>query len=841
MRRFRNVQVGILLRNERGDGTRQALTMVSSGECWAHHGEDIFFHFPHFLNQRELAACGTNAEPLDEAQTRARLSALVRLREFERETERVFQALGRSFLKVYPVTANSDPNAWGQVSLRQATSLLDMRPDPPASTLLAMHQHLMTRSDCFLSGVRKHRTRQTFRVRPRAEVRLSESVRGMLMAWSPELVSFIEKARKIVLEYRRHRAANADKPPSQIRLSLPEFTASDWDIINYIKLHIAPRRMSQLDIETMHAMHIIKKTELYDGILNEGAVHKFLCELGIFAPWDDPSYRDRKNHEVADLDFNAAKEFHAEVQPPPADFSSAAPSEQSPVRDLTLTEEDYYRGDIVSHLRRDWGDMPAFVIDDTTAHELDDGISVEPCPDRGPGHDWVHVHVADPTAYIHPDHAISRHAFCLMTTRYLNQGTTPLLPDFLSKLAHFGATADMAKGEGLRVVTFSSLIGPEGGIVDAKVSAGIVRNARLLTYQGVNKKLNLPSIPTLFPFGQKLPSKPEREPSEADIPHLHYLNSVLSRVIQLRYNQGFYSFGSPQYEIAVSPQRLPGHSTTDLNKPTYFAGYPTQEYRVLAERANDCGAHSIVQESMKLAGRAASICFSRASIPALRRGSLGRPTFVESAGNPLEAEERVLAMRDESGFLPYSVVSQLGIIMPPTRPTLKPTEHFFMGVPAKEGYCRVTSPLRRYLDLMLHWQVKHMLLGGSPETAPFTMRYWIQNFANLVDRERTLDVSVSRHIQYWGVRYLQEQVLSDPTLSAITYDMIVESSPTWNALQYQWSLGVKIPALGIYARARVPSDDGFHIGMQLRGRLSECWLGMTSYVWFDLAKDPLLP
>ena len=68
---------------------------------------------------------------------------------------------------------------------------------------------------------------------------------------------------------------------------------------------------------------------------------------------------------------------------------------------------EIYNEDPLQHLRQDMREIPIYCIDDPTAHEIDDGISIH--EDQ---QDYiVSIHVAEPSSYIKPDSIISSLAF----------------------------------------------------------------------------------------------------------------------------------------------------------------------------------------------------------------------------------------------------------------------------------------------------------------------------------------------------------------------------------------------------------------------------------------------
>ncbi|KAJ1734500.1 3'-5' RNA exonuclease complex component [Coemansia biformis] len=148
-----------------------------------------------------------------------------------------------------------------------------------------------------------------------------------------------------------------------------------------------------------------------------------------------------------------------------------------------------YGRDICEDIRHDFGDLPVYTIDDAATRDVDDGISLETVRGAdGELHKWLHVHVADPTALIHPGHAIVDAAYERMTTLYFAEKTTHMLPfDLTLKEISLARRND---GKPTKTLTFSARIGEDGDIVDYKVRAGLVRNITAVPYELADKYLS---------------------------------------------------------------------------------------------------------------------------------------------------------------------------------------------------------------------------------------------------------------------------------------------------------------------------------------------------------------
>ncbi|KAJ1951084.1 3'-5' RNA exonuclease complex component, partial [Dispira parvispora] len=94
--------------------------------------------------------------------------------------------------------------------------------------------------------------------------------------------------------------------------------------------------------------------------------------------------------------------------------------------------------------------------------------------------------------------------------------------------------------------------------------------------------------------------------------------------------------------------------------------------------------------------------------------------------------------------------------------------HAMLGLP--RGYTRVTSPLRRYVDMVAHWQIKAYLLYGSVKKLPFTRAQLDHLLPEWLRTERTINL-VSRVRQtMWLGRLLERWQMwhSEPHPKSIT-------------------------------------------------------------------------
>ncbi|OIW01015.1 hypothetical protein TanjilG_14198 [Lupinus angustifolius] len=81
----------------------------------------------------------------------------------------------------------------------------------------------------------------------------------------------------------------------------------------------------------------------------------------------------------------------------------------------------------------------------------------------------------------------------------------------------------------------------------------------------------------------------------------------------------------------------------------------------------------------------------------------------------------------------------------------KPVRHGVLGIP---GYVQFTSPIRRYLDLLAHYQVKAFLRGEPPPFSPGKL----EGIAAVVNMKfRAVRKLCSSSLRYWILEYLRRQ------------------------------------------------------------------------------------
>ncbi|EPQ54359.1 RNB-domain-containing protein [Gloeophyllum trabeum ATCC 11539] len=734
---------GVLLARGTELGREIALTLTSSGDMWEHYVEDIMYSIPRFVPTSLAARCGTLPTPATKGEHSARVTVLKQVREMERKLEGALASIGRQIGDLYPMVKSSDPDEWAQVTLDQAIQLI-----PPARKLddalhgLVLQKSILDRYKEFTIASTYESPPTRFLARPQSHVDTIDAVTNMVrLIGEPHgpIQSFAAKARKIISAARERDLESWYETPSSQPVDKPVFDSDDITILTFLRRALRRIRHIQHDPYSVGTSTIVKAVGMYETPVLEHTVRQLLVEVGVLAPWQGAETEVRGLTSDYPLDVKAlprVEEKHL--------IRSSCAGATSIVDSAPVGPDDLYAKDPLESVRHDFGDMPVYVIDDVDAQELDDGLSIEPIASE-PGSAWVHVHIADPTSVIPPTHWIAARARQMILTMYYVHETDPMLPP-LPQLKDLSLGARSARGKPETVLTFSFKVDPSGQFADYKVRAGLVRNVRRVSYGQVDRALkHEPTMPR-YPFGNaRAPRAVDEVPlGEADVRNLAALKEVADYLWNYQYNRGVFNYDIPSASISASPLPLPP-SPSDMAFPHEYRGFPSLTYSIEDFSIYSQGSRKIVAECMKAACRVASRFGKDHDIPLIRR-SQARPSAPSE-----EVLQQVVDSRNSAMVADRYLALALGVSPAPGKYTLQPEEHWTLGAPRGEGYARVTSPLRRFSDLVAHWQIKHALLPSCPAfTLPLMEELLKEQDLKGKERMKTMQM----HMIQWATKFL---------------------------------------------------------------------------------------
>lgn len=576
------------------------------------------------------------------------------------------------------------------------------------------------------------------------------------------VATFVKKARLAIKRSRRTRPLSESGfvGPSSVRINIDEmilgmpykeFQMEDFDeneriIIHYLDVWATSSYVNAYTNLASLGPMILRAVGMYEGFeLDESRGYTLLQELGVIKPWENRTVYYHRNLRL------------------PRRYGGSGEASRLLAKSLMETKL-FEPKDSMEGLRKDWGDMPVFCIDSAETLERDDGVSLE-LVDIEPSAFWVHVHVANPSAFIAPDSDTAKHAASLGESIYFPERKYPMLSPKLTNY-HFSLANDRP------CITFSAKISADGDLLEKKVTPGIVRNVHYLTPRMVGHGLGLTEADeeletvSILTVGGRMPTQPIGELNQTakaltDPGHIKALHKLLDLGEAARHKRAkagapdFYSSAriANTYPVVYLSGFKPKNFKFNDKNVRRYEGDPiialqrtTEFYGLVAKMVSDL---------MIIAGDVGASWCSERNIPIPYRGILRNP----EPASPPEAFKRDVVdpkiakygRAEQSDLLRYMrLVGQ-------AQTSDRPLEHHTLGLPA---YCKATSPLRRYIDMYAHWQIEAAIrheastgtsLVGSTDDSylPFSRAQVEEHAGGAIHRERTIKLAKTASARHW--------------------------------------------------------------------------------------------
>lgn len=759
---------GVILNEELQGNAVKVNVLIQKGEIWSNNPDDIMVSIPDFTPEHILDQISASDGVVGTQDALARLKIIRELDSFEQQIMIMINHYSSVVSKLYHTVRSRDPTQWSRFSVDK---IIESHPPPQGersetTATIALHKLLMLDPLHFMA-TEVHRSSLEFSARPLAEVENIMRVTRWVRTNSSEITTFVDKAKVVVALSHELTNKNPQGPPSPDKSPLPALTPSDQHIIDFLRCAIRKHSAHQTSPYESFAPTIVKLLGIYKKDITGDVIFNFLQDIGALEPWHDMILLTEEQAIAVGLNKNASTNAHAE-----------------PAIDRHESQ------------RHDWGKLPVYVIDAADAEELDDGISIENLND---GTSWLHVHVADPTSHLSRKSPLALAAATQGCTMYGPQKTFAMLPSSYTMSRYSLGSLDEETGQ--KVLTFSAHLDQRGSILEHKVRAGIIRNVQVITYAAVENAWGEPSHDLHWPFEDKPFSASESKSLSAEtMTDLVGLKNLGILQQQRRDGLGRMSWTMPQPKVFFPDRPVPT-SSADLQ---LWTGYPRIVYGV--ERRELSPARAMVAEAMILAGQVAGRFCTENGLPGLFR----------TAGKPLGA----LVDSNSRGNIPAELVMQSNIASRPAYYSITPSEHWQLGVGAEMGgYVRVTSPLRRFADMVMHWQIKEALLG---EKAPSISSEEMQKYAARLHERESVVKSVYRAQQgYWAATFIQRRLKyypDDPVLLKLQgYASTAAEFDTFSRL---YTTPMLVPELGIKGWLSTVNKPDWNTGDKINVRVA---------------------
>jgi exoribonuclease II len=265
---------------------------------------------------------------------------------------------------------------------------------------------------------------------------------------------------------------------------------------------------------------------------------------------------------------------------------------------------------------------------------------------------------------------------------------TGMVPMFPEVLAT--GPMSLVQGKICCALSFGIILDKTGGVEEYSIHASLIKPTYRLTYEDVDEMLHL---------------------AVQDEPEIAALASIAKLRKTWRYQQGAISINMPEAVIKV------------------------RNDEISVELLNDSSSRQLVAEMMIVAGEVAARYGKEHNIPLPFRGQ-PQPE--------LPPEEELIVL--PAGFVRACAMRRC---MPKSEMSITPSRHAGLGL---NSYTQATSPIRRYSDLLTHFQLKAHLRG---EVLPFSadqLRDVMITVFNVTQEVTLVERQTNR---YWALEYLR--------------------------------------------------------------------------------------
>ncbi|MDP1879615.1 MAG: ribonuclease R [Parachlamydiaceae bacterium] len=365
-------------------------------------------------------------------------------------------------------------------------------------------------------------------------------------------------------------------------------------------------------------------------------------------------------------------------------------------------------------LREDVRNLVTVTIDPDTAKDFDDAISLSK-DENGIYH--LGVHIADVSHYVRAGSALDDEASLRCNSTYFPRVCVPMLPGALSE-----NLCSLKPNVNRLTVSVFMEFDPNGNMISHRIAKTVIKSSKRFTYKEAKSVLD----------GKK---------TSIHLPLLNLMVELCRLLKQKRYERGSIEFSLPELVVLIDDNGKPYETETI----TYDITHQMIEEFML--KANETVAWDLSEKGKNLTYRIHDV-------PAeenLRDFSMLAAAFgfkVRDYPTPQDLQK----LFEEAGETPYSNYLASSYIRRMRLASYSPENIGHYGL-SLTHYCHFTSPIRRYVDLVVH----RILFGDSDDFSE------LQRIASVCsDQERISAKAESSVLNLKKLRLLNERYEQDP-------------------------------------------------------------------------------
>jgi exoribonuclease-2 len=362
--------------------------------------------------------------------------------------------------------------------------------------------------------------------------------------------------------------------------------------------------------------------------------------------------------------------------------------------------------------RIDFTSLPAFSIDDEETREIDDALTVEFEGDVV----RVGIHIADVSYFVDKGDPLDDQASRRSVTLYLPTRRVMMFPERLAC-----DLASLNHGEPRPTMSFEVTFDEEANILNWRICRGQIKVAHRLNYEQADELIQSPAIDELTLALKKL-------------------HALTSRLLSQRLEQGAIIIRRPEVKIRVRDDRV-----------TVKVIDPSAPGRVL------------ISEMMILANRLAAQYAARHAVPIIFRAQ-DPPASADHPLSGIWGGAQIDNLRYSEVYDPVESAKVLRRLKR-SRLSLSPQAHTGLGL---DAYTQLTSPIRRFADLVIQRQMAAHLAG---QPLRYEREELLEVLINAEAAEQEMKGIERKAVQFWALEYLA-RYRRDEQFEAIVIDKV---------------------------------------------------------------------
>jgi exoribonuclease II len=519
------------------------------------------------------------------------------------------------------------------------------------------------------------------------------------------------------------------------------------DLAEYINYKLKDKDVDskKFNYVKKHYNTFIELLKLYcAGSVQNSVLESFVIKIMRYIP----SYRDLDitNSVVYDLLLNTKEIANAEgpskwwdnAMIPFSGVSVKCDYEQSYFDSITKDNINDYidlNYDVQLSKRKEFDDV-IYCIDSENPLEIDDGVAIKKLNDD---EFLVSTFVADPSSYFKPDSLVAKIAFERGLTLYLpdlsGTNAVSLLPTEFSQAIQLG---DFSKETRTLKVTFKYNIKTKelSELSDDEViSFGVAKKFIKIDYASVNKVLSNDSSSDNILEIKSANSGIPIEQIRTDLKNL----SIVSQCL----NEAASSNGRVSLFDQINVKKEIENISENENKEIQLTF--KDAYNDDTVKTQEAKSEQLVSEIMVISNHLTGSFCKNHGIPAIYKIQLP----LEMSPEVQQFSKEILVKKDSS-FKELTLYQEYL-----TKSTIAPfpAKHEFLNI---DNYATVTSPLRRFWDLVNHWQLHSYVESGKPKFTQEQINYMALQLKYKDELNNKISNKVIGFYTFKALKYLQE-------------------------------------------------------------------------------------